>query len=446
MALHSRIDHPLGDSGSLITASYDYNRNSSHTYNYNGGPKYTNNVIPLGSYQTFGTLLVRGIFNVTPKFNATLSNHVTTYGEHSTQDFDNTWTQTSTSRYDPRLGLTFLATPNISIRASAGSAISYPYLFILDGANSAAPTGYTLPTATTAAFATNSLGNPTIQPETSFGYDLGFDACLPDGQTVIEGDIFRTNRFNQFLQATYGNGTTGPLCPTSGGFAAPAPGGTLCTGTGGATAPYITVPLYTTQYVNLGDARYDGVELSIKSDLALGLGFAANLTLLHAYDYNISPCLYSKVPGCANPLVNLAVVNGVNFIGSPEGGNLAAGTSLGSIQNHAIPYAQGYGELHYRFENNGLFSVNTQYYGNNNSLNVHAFFVTSATARIGLGDHGNTTLQGTVYNVFGSYSNGYATYSQGVTYPLANGQQALSAANTIGPPQFSIVLAHKFGY
>jgi outer membrane receptor protein involved in Fe transport len=293
------------------------------------------------------------------------------------------------------------------------------------------------------AFASNTLPNPTIQPETSMGYDLGFDARMGDGQTVMEGDIFRTNLFNQFLSATYGNGVTGLLCPSTGGFV-PNGAGTQCVGTGGATAPYISVPLYTTQNINLGDARYDGIEFSVKRDPLLGFGFDATMTLLHAYDFNISPCLYSKVPGCTNPLVNLAVVNGSNFIGSPEGGNLAAGVSIGSVQNHAIPYSQAYAEMHVRFPGNGLLSLNGQYYGNNNSLNLPAFTVASATARIGIGDRANSTLQLTVYNIFGVYSNGYSTYSGGVTYPLANGQQALSAANSIGPPEFTVVLSHKF--
>jgi len=145
------------------------------------------------------------------------------------------------------------------------SAISYPYLSILDGANSAAPTGYTLPTvAQTVAFASNSIGTRSSNPRPRSAMISASDARLPDGQTVIEGDIFRTNLFNQFLQATYGNGTTGLLCPSTGGYT-PNGAGTSCVGTGGATAPYISVPLYTTQYVNLGDARYDGAEIAIRS-------------------------------------------------------------------------------------------------------------------------------------------------------------------------------------
>ena len=438
------IDHPLGQNGDLITASYDYNKDSSHSYNYASDPKYTDNSIPLGSYQTFGTLLIRGIFNFGRQFNATLSNYITNYGEHSTNNYGATWNQTSSSRYDPRLGLTFLATPDLSLRASAGGAISYPYLSILDGANSA-PASYSAATSTTPAYASNSIGNPGILPETSFGYDLGFDARLPGGQAVISGDIFRTNLFNQFLQATYANGNTGLLCPSSGATLAPAAGGTTCTGPAGATAPYQSVPLYTTQTINLGDARYDGVELGIKADPFIGMGGEINMTLLHAYDYNISPCIYSKVPGCTNPLVNLGVVNGVNFFGTPEGGNASiAGQSFGAVQNHSIPYATGYAEWHYRFTGDGLLSINAQYYGNNNSFNVPAFFVWSATGRIGLDKKGATTAQASVYNLFGAYPNGYATYSGGVMYPLANGQLGLSAANEIGPPVYTFTISHKF--
>jgi len=91
-----------------------------------------------------------------------------------------------------------------------------------------------------------------------------------------------------------------------------------------------------------------------------------------------------------------------------------------------------------------MLSLNAQYYGNNNSLNLPAFTVASATARIGIGDKANSSLQLSVYNLFAVYSNGYATYSGGITYPLANGQEALSAANSIGPTQYTVVLSHKF--
>ncbi len=437
------FDHPFGNNGDLLTASYDYNKNSSHTYDYNSDPYPNSDTIPLGSYQTFGTILARGIFNFGSKLNLTLSNYFTQDGSYSTQNYGVSWTTAHSSRYDPRIAFTDQINRDVSLRASAGGAISYPYLSILDGANSAPPTGYVLPqNAQQIAYATNSLGNPGILPETSFGYDIGADVRVPGSQLVFESDVYLTNLFNEFLSTTYVSGMTGPLCPTTGGPYTVV--GANCVN-GATTYPYEAVPLYSTQTVNIGDARYAGIEFAVRDDPPMGIGFQANLALERAYNYNISPCIYSKLPGCPTPLVNLGVVNGINFPGSFESGTTAAGVSLGAVQNHAIPYSQGYGDIHYRFANNGLLSFGLQYYGPNNSLDVPAFFMGNLTARVGIGDNGNSTLQMSIYNITGAYPSAWSTYSGGVQQPLANGQVGATAANSIGPTQFTFVLSHKFG-
>ena len=439
------IDKPLGKGGNLLSVAYDYSRNESRTYNYGYAyPDITQVSIPKGSYQTFGTLLVRGIFDVTPKLNATLSNYFTSFTQNTSQDFGQTFVKDTTTRYDPRLGLVFRPNPNTSARFAMGGSVSFPYLGIGDRANGAPPTSYTQVSATdpTQNYATRTLANPKIKPETAFGYDLGADFRVGrDRQTVISGDVYMTNLFNQFLTTNILiNPYPGPYTLCTGGATLQADG--TCRTSGGLVSTPQTPQVFGTQTINLGDARYEGIEIAISRDPAQGFGFTLNTTLQRAFDYNVSRCIYYSSPLCNGAQnANLGVIPNVNF---PEGGAFTAASNYSTVQNHSIPYSTAYGELRFRGPKGTLVQFGEQYMGPNNSLALAPFFVASGSIRVPIGD-GRTSVQLSGYNLFNAYPNAYITSGAGVPVSLVNGQIGLTNQNSLGPRNIRLVFTRKFG-
>jgi hypothetical protein len=479
-------DHFFGDSGNLISVAYDQMNANTDAYTVGANaPASCTNLIALqtctansaatifpsfsiwgGSAVKYGTLLVRGIFNLGSQWNLTLSNYFDSYSQTYTSNggstniapsnflFSATTFNTAVSnRYDPRVALTFRPSSDLSIRMGAGSGVAPPYLSLLDsGASAAVPVLDTSATGCASTCAKNTLKTGTLKPETSFGYNLGFDARVSkDGQSILSMDAYMNNLRNQFLTTTFQNGTvaicsggtsgaTGSLGVTNG----PAPcqaGGTV-----------ITVPLYTSGSVNLDNSRYMGLEFRLARDPALGFGGMVQGALIKAYPYNLNPCIYSTaltstgVQNCTPPVAgctactNLGVVSGTNFFASGPSGT----STFNVVSNHGIPYSQGYAELHWRYPRGGFLAFREQYYGPNNSLNVPAFFVAGASARFPIND---SSLLGQISadNLFRAYPNVIGTQFGGVGVPLVNGQTGLTNANVIGPTVWRFSLTKEFG-
>lgn len=429
-------DHPLGDTGGLITASLDQVNMNTASYSFSGAAAPSVSIYG-GSRQQYTTGLLRGIFALGPKLQATVSNYFDRYVQIYTPDAGKTFNQASSNRYDGRIAFTYRKDNDTSIRFSAGSAIAPPYLSLL-GATSSTPV-----IATGGAYATQTLNAGTLLPETSMGYDLGADIRLPDGITVISTDIYTTNLFNQFLSSTSG-GTPGPACPST-AYTVSADG-TTCLSAGG-NVPATVVPIYTSQNRNLGNSRYQGIEFSIKRDPAIGFGFLLNYAGMRGYPYNISPCFYSTTfnangtLNCSAINTNLGVVNGLNYLNSGTGGTPG---SFNAVSNHSEPYSQGYYDVHWRWTKSGYFSFGQQYYGANNSFNSTAFFATNASLRFGLGD-GSTTVQLTGDNLFPQNGAAYIIPFAGVADPLVNGKLGLTNLNGLGPTVWQLVFTKKFG-
>ena len=432
-------DHFFGDSGNVLSLAYDQTNANTDSYSLSG----TASGAPAASYSIYGgervrysTTLLRGIFNLTPHLKATLANYYDNYSQTYTTDGAATFRTATYGRYDGRIGLDYRPSSRVSIRAAAGSALAPPYLALLTGR---APS-YTLDSS--GAFATDrqTLGN--LKAETAFGYDLGADVRLSaDGATVLSTDLYLNNLKNQFISSTLlANGTV-TVCSKGGGGATTVP---PCA----AGQTPVTVPLYTSTSANLDDARYEGLELAINRDPSVGFGFTTQGALLRGYPYNVNACTYSNKPNCSNAVTNLGIVNNANFFGSGTSGSNGtpsngAGNNFNSVNNHAIPYAQGYAEIHYRTPRGGYVAFGEQYYGNNNSLNVPAFFVANATMRFPF--PGGFAFQVSADNLFGAYPGASIAEDGGVAVPLVNGQNGLTNANVIGPRQFRLVLSKKFG-
>ena len=425
------IDHPFGNSGNMISLAADQTHSTTGSYNVGtfipgltgGGSTAT---VPPTSSQTFTTILARGIWNIGQRTNLTWSNYFNTYRTHYSQTNGATFTDQNNSHYDSRLGLTFRVNPDTSLRASAGSAIAPPYLALYSKIN-------TVPLLSLPGqlFATNTQANNALRPETSFGYNVGGDYRFgPGKQTVFSMDIYRTNLWNQLINTTtFANGNvTLPSCLV--GQTA-----TTCSG------PLITVPLFSTGSTNLAQARYSGIEMSVRRDPVIGFGFTVQGALQQAIPVNVPASFYTNA-GSTLPVRNLGVIPGVNFYGGSQG-----------VSNQPIPYSNGFGELHYRTAKGAYVSFGETYYGPNNSLFLPAFFIASANGSLPLGGHG-LSLSVNIDNVFNTNGNSYITEYGGIFQPYINGAVTTGGvplsgaqlnANTYGPRNVRVSLGWKLG-
>ncbi|MDB5028249.1 MAG: hypothetical protein JWO66_1938 [Candidatus Eremiobacteraeota bacterium] len=422
------VDHPLGrDTGNMLTVAYDTSKSVSGKYSvgtYAVGCASCSIAVPPTSSQTFGTLLARVIYNVGPKTQVTLSNYFNTYLNHFSTNFGTTFQDQRTNHWDQRIGVTYRASRDASLRFAAGSAIAPPYINLLSR-------GTTTPLIdrTTNAFATNTQQSGNIVPETSFGYNLGGDFRFKDGVTTLSADVYTTNLWNQFISnSQFQNGvvTVHTFLPTD-------------TATN-PTGPFVTVPLFSSGPLNLAQAKYEGIEMALRHQPPAGLGYILQGSLQRGYPVNI-PASFYTAPGSNVPTRNLGVVVGQNFYGGFQG-----------VSNHSIPYANGYGEISYRTLKGSVISFGETYYGKNNSLFQPPFFIANANAHQPLGNGFAVNLN--IDNVFNTLSNSYITeYGSPVIQPVVAGAMlngipisgATLHGNTYGPRNVRISVSKSFG-
>ncbi|HEY1730069.1 MAG TPA: TonB-dependent receptor [Candidatus Baltobacteraceae bacterium] len=412
-------DHALGGGAGLLSVAVDSTATTSESYEYE--PALAAYGIPPGSQVAETTEMLRGIFNLSPHLQLTLANYFNEYSYHYSSDNGVTW-QNPHSWYDvPRGSLVWQPNSNTAIRAAAGSAIAPAYLYLLSTQNTA-PTSEAGGT-----YYQHTVAPPTgsVFPETAFGYDLGGDMRL-GGYKTLSVDGYWNNLRNQFVKPYYLQGYCLAPCTT-----------TVPASTAGA------VPLYGQTVENLSNSRYAGLEGSFKNDPPVGLGGIVNLSLIRAYAYDINPCFYSSDPtiSCSTASQNLGIVPYANFGSS----NSVSADGKYNTLGDAVPYAQGYGEIHYRFPRGGLVLLGTTFYGNNNTFQRSSFYTFNATLRAPIYD-AHTFAQVSVYNLFNTWGAGYGTAFVGTPeVVLANGNFALTNAKSLMPTTFRFQISHDFG-
>jgi hypothetical protein len=298
------------------------------------------------------------------------------------------------SHNDPRLALTYRANRDLSLRASLGSSVASPYINLYS-ANLQTPAQAFRAGATSVSIGRASTG---LKPETAFGYDIGFDARMRDGQTLVSGDLYLTNLYNQFLTASFQQGTFTP--------------------TGGSP-----IPVLVTAPFNISNARYEGAELRVTRDPIVGFGYTASGALIKAYPYNLPPNLY--ISGTTQFATNLGVLPNINFQGGATGGG------ANGVSNQSIPYSSAFAEVRYRASPQSLASFGATYYGPNNSFNRDAFALFNATARFRIFDK-FTTFQISGDNLF--------NFGQGQPYVLdfSLGSRGEPLAGPFGPAPLNL--------
>lgn len=418
--------HPLGNRG-VLTISADRTYSQSTDYSVFSGPFYSFN-LPPGTNQTLTTYMLRGQFNLSSRLNLTWTHYYNTYllnyplscaGGCNTFDAavngtGVTFGSTRTNHYDPRLALVYRPSANSSVRLSAGSSIAPPYL------------GLFSPSAASFSgsnYAVETVPNSSLKPETAFGWDFGGDVRLRDNVTLVSGDVYLTNLFNRFFSQS---SSTGLFCsnnPKDPNF---------CTSFSG-TVP-VNTPILNSTTENISNARFEGIELTVRRDPPFGLGYIVAGSLQRGYYYNLPPFFYCQNPGPGCTMnQNLNIISGQNTNGIPVG---FFNVSFGG--NMRIPYAQGNAEISYTWRNGAYAAFGDTYYGKNNSLNEPPFGIAYATLRYPLTSR--ISLQVSGDNLFNAYSAVFPIYGGGVPIPLADGTIAATSGNVLGPATYRFAL------
>ncbi len=295
-----------------------------------------------------------------------------------------------------------------------GSSIAPPFLGLLNQVATAPAFDATSGTAI------EQVSNSALKPETGWGYDLGADVHLKDTATVVSGDVYLTNLFNRFFGQTVNTGLT---CGTAGN----------CTGVGYTPS----TPVLNQTNTNISNARFEGIELSIRRDPAFGFGYNISGALQKGYYYNLPPYFYCSIPGPGcTPDQNMNILAGQNTNGDPVGYY-----NVSYNGNMRIPYSQGNAELSYRFHNGVYAEFGETYYGTNNSLNEPPFTIGYATLRFPVAP--TLDLQVSGDNIFNRYPGILPIYGGGVPIGLYGGQTAATTGNVLGPATWRLVLSTK---
>ncbi|HEY5258521.1 MAG TPA: TonB-dependent receptor [Candidatus Baltobacteraceae bacterium] len=418
--------HPFGNND-LLTFSIDRTSAQSIDYSVFSGPFYSFN-LPPGTSQLLTTALLRGHFYLGSKLDLTLANYFNTYSSTypiacANGDCNNqaaaqfgtgvSFGTTKNAHDDPRIGLVYRPNAASSIRLAVGSSIAPPFLGLLNQITST-PTfdGHE-------AIEQQSNGN--LKPETGFGYDLGADLRLKDNVTTVSGDIYLTNLFNRFFSQTV---DTGQTCGTAG----------TCQGTG--PIPPNT-PILNQTNTNISNARFEGIELSIRRSPTVGFGYLLAGSVQKGYYYDLPPYFYCSIPGpgCTQDQ-NINIIAGQNTNGD--------GVGIGGLSyngNMRIPYSQGNAEVSYSLANGAFASLGETYYGNNNSLNQPAFGIGYATLRYPLSK--TLSLQISGDNIYNKFPGILPIYGGGVPIEVIGGQTAATIGNVLGPATWTFVLSTK---
>jgi len=377
---------PLGENfhvgASFVKSYYNAPCFLNEQYVYYGTPGTYNAAIPSADSQTTNEARIVVGGNLSEKTSLDLSMYATTANYH-VQDPNNlaTYTDKNYSYAAPRLGFVWRPTASVAIRAAAGGGFAEAPLGNLVGSNG-------IPFNTGLGYYTVTLTNLNLQPEKSFGFDLGTDIRL-HRNTTVSFDVYHSDLYGQFYRST----STGGSCSICGGL-----------------------PLYTLQYGNLGVSRYEGVLIDVHHDVPHGIYWSFSGGLTRGYLVSVPSGFYNTAGGTCNRMTgancaNLAVVPNVNFNGTFA---------------NSIPYAQSLGILGYRWNANKYIDLIGTYYGNNNTYFRPAFV--EFDGHVSYPVSKNVSFLVTFRNITGVYDNPIQVWSlanmsgaptiSGLPYPL----------------------------
>lgn len=305
------------------------------------------------------------------------------HGARFATSFDAPFQQRTWSAAAVRAGGSYVVRDGLALRASLGSSFAPPPL---DALSFVAPTidpHVGLPLQTTWVRA-----NPDLTLESAFAYDVGAEWRLHGGTTTVSADAFLTATHGAFLQGTFA-------------------------------------------WTNAPPMRETGIEASIVQFERVGFGFIAQGALLRTYVSGpIAPGFYDGD--------NLGVLSGQNIAG---GGFFVPGYN--DVAAMRVPYAQGYGEISYKWPRGSRLSLGGLYEGANNPYAVPAFAALNANLELSLG--GKEKLQISVENLLNALDGELPVAFGGVGVPTALGTTAGTNANVLAPRTIRVVFRQSFG-
>lgn len=274
----------------------------------------------------------------------------------------------------PRLALVWRASPDIAIRAAAGGGYALQSILYQLGSNGTP--------MCSGGQCTLSLENINLRPEKSFGVDVGTDVRF-DSFTALSIDLYQTNLFGMFFESGSIEGT------------------------------YHGFPLLVTEYRNLPEARMEGVNLSVQHNVPHGIFWHGAFGLTRGFVVSVPPGFYNN-GGICRPFAgwsggatlgdtyctNTEITPGANFTGAGYSGIAA------------IPYANGYGAVGYRWTPKTYVQLEADYFGKNNSYYEPPF--AALNGYIGYGVTPHITLLANFQNITCVYC---LSYEQFLNYP-----------------------------
>jgi hypothetical protein len=409
-----------------LTAAYDRSSQSSSALEDEPSVGLVSNAPAPGSNQTFSTLSLRDSMTLGPKVLLDLADYDINYQSRFSPDGGITWGDSSHSYNAPRAALTWQPSNNTSLRFSTGGSVAPPYMGLISGDATPSSWSYVIGGVPALGFILNT-NNGDLSSETAWSYDIGIDHRIARA-TSVSADLYFTQLHNLFLPET-------ELLSTPAATAAGCPGAGL-------------YPCYVSKEANLGQARYEGIELGLTHVPQYGFGYKVQASLQRAFTYNLPQYFYcaNPGPGCTED-INTGVIPETNFGGQPTG--LLLGQN--GIGSGRVPYAAGYGEVNWNGTFGQYYNLGLTFFGNNNPFNEPPFYVLGANVRFHLNDRG-TKLQVSADNILGANSQPYPSYFNGIPLPLVKGATGPSGpiyyaptpGGNYGPTTIRLILTQDF--
>src|SRR5581483_9048950 len=187
------------------------------------------------------------------------------------------------------------------------------------------------------------------------------------------------------------------------------------------------LPLYSSYTANLGQSRYEGVNASLRHEVARGWYSQVQFGFTRGYIVSVPRGFYNtdNTPGGSRCTFTLANLNVNNY-----------DTGLTNCQNLGIipginfdgqPYSQGFGTIGYRWSPLKWIAADATYYGPNNQYYRPAFMGFNINAEYPLNKI--VALHATIDNLTGIYDS--PTYITDV-----NQTPMIGAPQAVGPAQW----------
>lgn len=268
-------------------------------------------------------------------------------------------------------GAAFHLRPNVTARVAAGSGATAPSDVML-GVNQTLPLLQT-PVGIAPRFVQQSV-DQALSAETSFGYDAGVEYRLHGDTTTLSADVYHTLVHGAFYDRA-----------TSAGA------------------------LWQFAWLNAPPMTHEGIELGLQQFKRIGLGYIVQGSLVRTY------------------------VNGLNGDANLSGASLLAANPA-QIAPMRVPYAQGYGEISYKWPRGSRASLGMLYFGANNPYARPAFAQLNANLELSLNDY--SKLQFSVQNLGGVYQN---------ALPVLVNAATPSILGTVGPRTVRFMFRQSIG-